>query len=88
MRQYTMKKITLFPVIFALFFSITSYSQNVNLNSAISYYEDYIKFNSVKSLPTAKEKIDLATAHETTKDKFKTWFYRAQIYLALFDLNL
>lgn len=88
MQQHTMKKIILFSVIFSIFFSITSHSQNVNLNSAISYYEDYTKFNSAKSLPTAKEKIDLAAANETTKDKFKTWFYRGQIYLALFDLNL
>lgn len=83
-----MKKIILFAAIFGLLFSIRSYSQNVNLNSAISYYEDYTKFNSEKALPMAKEKIDLAAVNEATKDKFKTWYYRGQIYLALFDVNL
>ncbi|MEK6615551.1 MAG: hypothetical protein AABZ32_05495 [Bacteroidota bacterium] len=64
------------------------FSQNQNLNKAISYYEDYSKYNEMKSLPMAKEKIDLAAAYETTSGKYKTWHYRGMIYLSLFDLNL
>ena len=66
----------------------SAFSQQQNLNSAVNYYEDYSKYNEMKSLPLAKEKIDLAAASETTSGKFKTWHYRGLIYLALFDLNL
>ncbi|MBI3500789.1 MAG: tetratricopeptide repeat protein [Bacteroidetes bacterium] len=65
-----------------------SYSQNKNLNSATALYEDYKKFNDKNSLLQAKEKIDLAAKDETTAGKEKTWFYRGEIYLSLFDLNL
>ena len=64
------------------------FSQNQNVNKAISYYEDYEKYNEMKSLPLAKEKIDLAAENESTREKYKTWYFRGQIYLALFDLNL
>lgn len=68
--------------------SFSAFSQSINLNSAVSYYEDYSKYNEMKSLPLAKEKIDLAAANEATSGKFKTWHYRGMIYLALFDQNL
>ena len=44
---------------------IEAFSQNLNLNSAVSYYEDYTKYNELKSLPLAKEKIDLAAANRS-----------------------
>ncbi|MBI4929809.1 MAG: hypothetical protein HY841_03535 [Bacteroidetes bacterium] len=68
--------------------SSLAFAQNQNLNSAISYYEDYTKYNELKSLPQAKEKIELAATNEATSGKFKTWYYRGLIYVALFELNL
>ena len=64
------------------------FAQNINLNSAVSYLDDYEKFNETASLPKAKEKIDLAAKDESTAGKYKTWFYRGRIYLALFDQSL
>ena len=65
-----------------------SNAQNSNLNSAISYFDDFEKFNDQSSLPKAKEKIDLASQNDGTKDKFKTWHYKGKIYLSLFDKQL
>lgn len=69
-------------------FTSSVFSQSQNLNSAVSYFEDFDKYNTLASLPKAKEKIDLAAANESTKDKYKTWFYRGKIYLASFDQSL
>src|ERR1035437_812920 len=67
---------------------IGCFSQNSNLNRAISYYEDYEKYNELKSLPLAKDKFDSAAKNPSTMDKYKTWFYRGQIYLALFEMRV
>ena len=83
-----MKKSFFFLSIVYCLLSTVVFSQQQNLNSAVIYYEDYSKYNEMKSLPLAKEKIDLAATNETTSGKFKTWHYRGMIYLALFDLNL
>lgn len=64
-----------------------SFSQNINLNSAIAYYDDYTK-GYKSDLKAAKEKIDLAATNEATSGKYKTWFYKGAIYLALFDQDL
>lgn len=80
--------IFIFPFLIVTLSGVEVFSQNKNLNSAISFYEDHTKFNDPKSLLLAKEKIDLAAADESTAEKNKTWFYRGQIYLALFDMNL
>lgn len=82
-----MKKVFLLISVFCILYSGAS-SQNQNLNSAVSYFEDYSKYNELKSLPLAKEKIDLAAANEATMGKAKTWYYRGKIYHALFDNNL
>jgi len=61
------------------------FSQNINLNSAVAYFDGYEKYNETASLPKAKEKIDEAAVNEATSGKNKTWFYRGRIYLATFD---
>ena len=83
-----MKKAFVFLTSVSCILYTTSFSQNQNLNSAVSYFEDYSKYNELKSLPLAKEKIDLAAANETTMGKAKTWYYRGKIYHTLFDLKL
>lgn len=80
------KLIILFSTFCFLFFA--SFSQNKNLNKAISYFEGYEKYNETATLPLAKENIDLASANETTSGKYKTWFFRGKIYLALFENTL
>ncbi len=82
-----MKKIILSITSILLFATIVQ-AQNINLNSAISYFDGYEKYNEVESLPKAKEKIDAAAANESTSGKYKTWFYRGKIYLAMFDQTL
>jgi len=82
-----MKKIILSITSILLFAAIVQ-AQNINLNSAISYFDGYEKYNEVESLPKAKEKIDAAAANESTSGKYKTWFYRGKIYLAMFDQTL
>ncbi len=67
---------------------VCCFSQNSNLNKAISLLEDYEKYNELKSLPNAKTRIDSATVNPATSDKYKTWFYRGQIYLALFEQSI
>jgi tetratricopeptide (TPR) repeat protein len=74
--------------ILSLMAGVICFSQNVNLNSAISYFDGYEKYNEVGSLPKAKEKIELAAANEATRSKYKTWYYRGQILLATFDQSL
>ncbi|MBI4945194.1 MAG: tetratricopeptide repeat protein [Bacteroidetes bacterium] len=78
---------TFIVCVFSLF-SVVVHSQTLNLNSAISYYDDYIKYNELKSLPLAKARIDSAAKNPTTMDKYKTWFYRGLVYMALFDNGL
>lgn len=59
-------------------------AQNAKVQTAWRQLQDYETSKDVSSLMKAKEAIDLATNHEDTKDKAKTWSYRAQIYYALF----
>lgn len=87
-----MRKISFYFGLFVLSFLVEGsgvycFSQDKNLNKAISYYEDYEKYNELKSLPFAKERIDSAAKNPVSLDKYKTWFYRGQIYLALFELT-
>jgi tetratricopeptide (TPR) repeat protein len=71
-----MKKISL--LIIALVVSQISFAQKVALQTAINWlnYDD---------LDKAKESIDQATKNETTATMAKTWYYRGQIYHAIFE---
>jgi len=59
-------------------------AQNAKVQTAWRQLQDYETSKDVSSLMKAKEAIDLATNHEDTKDKPKTWVYRARIYYSLF----
>ncbi len=59
-------------------------AQSAKVQTAWRQLQDYETSKDVASLMKAKEAIDLATNHEDTKDKPKTWVYRARIYYALF----
>ena len=76
-------------ILYSIFCLLSSaFAQNMNLNSAESYLDDYERYNGLASLPKAKEKIDLAATNEGTIGKYKTWYVRGKVYLALFDQNL
>lgn len=79
-----MKKVVLLSL--CIFIYQYTFSQNNNLNSAVSYYDGFTSFNVSVSLVKAKEKIDLAAVNEKTRDKYKTWYYKGRIYLSLFDV--
>lgn len=59
-------------------------AQNAKVQTAWRQLQDYESSKDVSSLMKAKEAIDLATNHEDTKDKAKTWVYRSRIYYSLF----
>jgi len=52
------------------------YAQNSAVNKASKYKEE-------GELMMAKEQIDLATAHEKTIDKAKTWYTKGEVYEAI-----
>lgn len=60
-------------------------AQNAKVQTAWRQLQDYRDSKDVSSLMKAKEAIDLATNHEDTKDKAKTWSYRGQVYYTLFE---
>ncbi len=82
-----MKKITLTAI---MVFPICLLAQSNKVQTAWRNMEDYDKSTpkDVSYLLKAKDAIDLASAHEDTKNGAKTWFYRAKIYNFLFENNL
>lgn len=70
-----MKRIIFTLAIFTLA-TFSSFSQKVNLESAITFYRN----GDELSMKDAKKYIDLATANEETNLKPKMWYYRGLIY--------
>jgi tetratricopeptide (TPR) repeat protein len=75
---------SIFKTLLVLAVPVMMSAQNAKVQTAWRQLQDYETGKDVASLMKAKEAIDLATNHEDTKDKAKTWSYRAQIYYALF----
>ena len=69
-----MRKTTL--ILFLCFGFIASHAQNRAVNKA----ENYLKSGKIAE---AKEQIDMATEHEKTRNKYKTWFVKGQVYTAI-----
>ena len=72
----------------ALSIPVVAFSQSAKVQTAYRNLQDYENSKDVSSLLKAKEAIDLATNYEDTKEKAKTWVYRAQIYYDLFKNSL
>lgn len=66
---------------------INCWGQNAKVQTAWRNLEDYRNSKDVFSLNKAKEAIDLASNYEDTKEKAKTWMYRATIYYEYFRLD-
>lgn len=71
-----MEKIAAFIILSQLVFN-SGIAQNKNVVSAYNY----LKYGE---LDKAKEAIDAASGHEQTSTMAKTWFYRGNVYLAIF----
>ena len=67
---------------------VTVNAQNSKVQNAFRALNDYNSSKDVDMLKKAKENIDAACEHPDTKEKAKTWVYRANVYLALFKNNL
>ncbi|HVA99100.1 MAG TPA: tetratricopeptide repeat protein [Bacteroidia bacterium] len=78
-----MKKI----IVFALAMTASQYgfSQAKNVVSAWKYLDDYQREQDPASLLKARARIDTAINDPDTKVEAKTWFYRGEIYLTIFD---
>jgi len=81
-----MKKVSKFFI--ALSIPAVAFSQSAKVQTAWRSLQDYETSKDIASLMKAKECIDLASNHEDTKDKAKTWVYRAKVYYDLFKNNL
>ena len=77
-----MKKIVLGTV---MLISVSVFAQQNKVVSAYNYLRYYLQDKKYDDLQKAKTAIDEATVNEETKDKAKTFLYRGNIYMALFD---
>ncbi len=71
-------------VFFILCLPTLVFAQSAKVQTAFRNLSDYETSKDVTSLMKAKEAIDLASNHEDTKEKTKTWVYRTEIYYYLF----
>jgi tetratricopeptide (TPR) repeat protein len=67
---------------------LAGFAQSAKVITAWKNLQDYKTSGDPASLQKAKDAIDLATANEDTKQEAKTWLYRGQIYMALYELAL
>jgi hypothetical protein len=83
-------KILNFVLLLVLPFAVFSQKNKVQgAWRALSDYESTLNDNpDISYLVKAKESIDLATAHEDTKNQAKTYAYRFRIYISLFSNSL
>ncbi|MBE9469300.1 MAG: tetratricopeptide repeat protein [Bacteroidetes bacterium] len=70
-------------IVFVLVFIMSVVYLNAQNSKVVSAY-NYLK-PQYNELGKAKEAIDLATKHEKTKLKAKTWYYRGLVYHAIFQ---
>ncbi|MCF8257803.1 MAG: tetratricopeptide repeat protein [Flavobacteriales bacterium] len=75
-----MKKLIL-PATCLLLASSAAFAQPAKRTSAFNYLQ-------YGELDNAKEAIDAASVHEKTSPEAKTWFYRGQIYQAIYEESL
>lgn len=67
---------------------VVLFAQSSKVQTAYRNMSDYETSKDLASLVKAKEAIDLATNHEDTKEKAKTWVYRTEIYYYLFKSDI
>jgi tetratricopeptide (TPR) repeat protein len=67
---------------------ILAQAQSAKVVTAFRNLDDYKRSKDPASLVKAKEAIDLAINHEDTKNEAKTWAYRGQIYMTMYETSL
>lgn len=68
--------------------TFSAVAQNSKVQTAWRNISDYESSKDVSSLNKAKEAIDLAIVHDDTKEKAKTWVYKAKVEYYMFVENL
>lgn len=79
-----MKKQLLITVFLVGFVSF-GFAQQARVVSAFNLLNSYNQTKDIEELRKAKENIDQATANAGTASKQKTWFYRGNVYWAMFE---
>jgi tetratricopeptide (TPR) repeat protein len=64
-----------------------AFAQKAKVTTAYNALNTYNRDKDMESLQKAKLNIDEASQHADTKDDAKTWFYRGNIYLALYQAD-
>ncbi|HTF05492.1 MAG TPA: tetratricopeptide repeat protein [Bacteroidia bacterium] len=64
------------------------FGQKFKVTTAYNAFEGYKRDKDPADLQKAKLNIDEASVHADTKDDAKTWYYRGNIYLALYKSEL
>lgn len=64
-----------------------AFAQKAKVTTTWNAMNSYNKGKDPADLQKAKQNIDEATVHADTKDDAKTWLYRGQVYLALFQAD-
>jgi len=64
-----------------------AFGQKNKVTTTYNAMESYKRDKDPADLAKAKLNIDDATIHADTKDEAKTWFYRGNVYLALFQAD-
>ena len=80
-----MKKIVLLILTVVFWTLDTATAQNPKVTSTFNYLQYYDRDGETDNLMSALEAINLASKHEQTKGKGKTWYYRGQVYQKIFD---
>lgn len=65
-------------LLFSAVLAVHSFGQNMNVQSAANSLKD-------KDYAAAKNYIDKAAENEQTSNNYKMWYYRAKIYMAIFQ---
>lgn len=76
-----MKK--LFLGSFALFLTVSAFSQNGKVISAYNYWQAYINKEGTANLEEAAKNIDIAVNDPSTAESSKAWWYRSNIYQSI-----
>jgi predicted Zn-dependent protease len=64
-----------------------AFAQKAKVTTAYNALNSYNKDKDPADLQKAKTNIDDASVHADTKDDAKTWFYRGNVYLALYQAD-
>jgi Flp pilus assembly protein TadD len=80
------KKVLVIAVAF-LVSTGAAFAQKVKVTTAYNALNSYNKDKDPADLQKAKTNIDEASVHADTKDDAKTWFYRGNTYLALYQAD-